>query len=557
MGPHALLVVILFVGSSQTVAGGPGGQASSMGQSAPASATPSQSDAYFLFLQGHMLEGNGDVSGAIDAYKLAIVAWPQAAEIRAELAGVYARAGRSAEAVDAALDALKVDAKNAEANRILGLVQASMADTVSDATRQANLATEAIGHLEMALGGGSHDLASELALGRLYVQAGQYPKGIAALRGFLNDRPGYPEAVIMLADALDANHQASSAIDTLSDYVRDEPSDLKATARLAELDEQAGRWNEAARVWGALASRKGATTALRLRYASALVNSGDLAAGRDTLNAITNDTPRDVSAWYLTSEVALRAGDASAAESAARQIGQIDPKDPRGPLALADAKALEKDYAGAAATLEPLLAGAGDVEVAVGLYGRYATALAGVYAAAGDRQKSVQTLETARTRAPEDTAVGLNLASAYDRANKVDQAEAVYRELIKKDPENAEAMNDLGYMFAERDRKLDDAVNLIKQALTIDGDKPAYLDSLGWAYFKQGKTDLARDPLERAATAEPRASVIQSHLAEAYFRLKRYGDAAATWDRALAGDHDGIDLASVTQKRDKARQLAK
>jgi len=169
----------------------------------------------------------------------------------------------------------------------------------------------------------------------------------------------------------------------------------------------------------------------------------------------------------------------------------------------------------------------------------------------------VQTLETARTRAPEDTAIGLNLASAYDKANKVDQAEAIYRDLIKKDPENAEAMNDLGYMFAERDRKLDDAVELIKQALAIETDNPSYLDSLGWAYFKQGKAELARDPLERAAAAEPRVSVIQNHLAEAYFRLKRYADAATIWDRALAGDHDGIDIAAVTEKRDKARQLAK
>ncbi len=555
MGLHALLVVTLFVASNQTAAGG---QARSPVQSAPgATATPSNSDAYFLFLQGHMLEGDGDVAGAIDSYKQAIVAAPEAADIRAELAGVYARAGRTSEAVAAALDALKVDAKNAEANRILGLVQATMADSVSDATRQANLVTEAISHLELALADGSHDLSSELALGRLYVEGGEYPKGIAVLRVFLNDRPGYPDAVMMLADALEANHQSADAIGMLGDYVRDDPSDLKATARLAQLDEQAGHWKEAAAVWAPLAARKGATTTLRLRYASALINSGDLAAGRDALDAITKDAPRDISAWYLTSEVAMRAGDAPAAESAALKIGEIDPKDPRGPLALADAKTLEKDYAGAAATIQPLVDGAGDAEIAAGLYGRYATELASVYTAAGDRQKAVQTLETARTKAPDDTAVALNLASAYDKANKVDQAEAVYRDLIKKDPDDAEAMNDLGYMFAERDRKLDDAVDLIKHALAIETDNPSYLDSLGWAYFKQGKAELARDPLERAAAAEPRVSVIQNHLAEAYFRLKRYADAATTWDRALAGDHDGIDIAAVTQKRDKARQLAK
>src|SRR5579862_6095955 len=77
MGPHALLVVALFVASNQTAAGG---QATSPLQSAPgAPATASNSEAYFLFLQGHMAEGDGDVAGAIDAYKQAITAAPQSA----------------------------------------------------------------------------------------------------------------------------------------------------------------------------------------------------------------------------------------------------------------------------------------------------------------------------------------------------------------------------------------------------------------------------------------------------------------------------------------------
>ena len=524
---------------------------------AQAPASPSNADAYFYFLQGHMLEGSGDVDGAVDAYKKAIEAAPQSADIRAELAGVYARAGRTTDAVSAALDALKVDDKNPEGNRILGLVQASMAGDVTDATRQANLSKEAIAHLELALAGGSHDLSAEIALGRLYLQSGNYPKAVAAMRVFLNDRPGYPDAVMMLADALEANHQTPDAISALTDYVSDQPSDLKAAVRLAQLDESASRWKDAAAEWGTLAARSNATAALRLRYASALVNSGDLAAARTTIDGVTKESPRDVSAWCLDSQIALRAGDAAGAEAAARKITEIDAKDPRGPLALADALSLKKDYPGAIAAIQPLVDHASDAEIAAGLYSRYVSALAEIYVTEGDREKAVQALEMARTRVPNDASLGLALAGAYDKANKVDQAEAVYRDLIKRDPDNAEAMNDLGYMLADRNRKLDDAVSLIKQALVLDANNPSYLDSLGWAYFKQGKAAEARDPLEKAAAAEPRASVIQNHLAETYFRLKRYAEAATTWDRALAGDHENIDVAAVTQKRDKARQLAK
>jgi tetratricopeptide (TPR) repeat protein len=523
----------------------------------PPQASASNSDTYFLFLQGHMLESSGDVAGAIDTYKKAIAGAPQSADVRAELAGVYARAGRAGEAVDAALEVLKIDPKNAEGNRILGLVQASMAADVTDAARQENLTKEAIGHLEGALATGSHDLSAEFALARLYVQSGQYAKGVTELRTFLNDRPGYPDAVTMLADALEANHQTGDAINTLRDYVRDDPSDLKSTARLAQLYEGAGQWKDAAATWAPLANRQGANSALRLRYASALVNAGDMAGGRAAIEAVTKDAPRDISALYLLAQTAIRAGDAPGAEAAATKIREIDANDPRGPLAFVGSRSLAKDYAGAVAAIQPLVDHAGDAEVTAGLYARYVTALAGVYAASGDTPKSIQALEAGRTRAPDDATIALGLASAYDKANDADKAETIYRDLIKRDPDNAEAMNDLGYMFAERGKKLDDAVTLIKQALASDAENPSYLDSLGWTYLKQGKADQARDPLERAAAAQPRASVIQNHLAETYFRLKRYADAAATWDRALAGDHDGIDIADVTQKRDKARQLAK
>jgi hypothetical protein len=56
--------------------------------------------------------------------------------------------------------------------------------------------------------------------------------------------------------------------------------------------------------------------------------------------------------------------------------------------------------------------------------------------------------------------------------------------------------------------------------------------------------------------ASPNDSVALDHLAESLFLLKRYRDAVGIWDRALAGDREGIDVAEVTRKRDRARELA-
>ena len=77
-------------------------------------------------------------------------------------------------------------------------------------------------------------------------------------------------------------------------------------------------------------------------------------------------------------------------------------------------------------------------------------------------------------------------------------AEKELRQLMAADPLNADAMNSLGYMFADRGVRLPEAIDLAQRAVKIEPDNPAYLDTLGWALFKQGRTDEAAEPLGKA-----------------------------------------------------------
>ncbi len=263
-----------------------------------------------------------------------------------------------------------------------------------------------------------------------------------------------------------------------------------------------------------------------------------------------------MSAWYLLSQVERRAGNAVGAEDAARRIAEIDADDGRGPLALADAKIAAGDVKGAVAVLEPRVTAAREADVRSGTFTRMASNLAAALQELGEQPRAIAVLEAAQRRDPTDTDLQFELAAGYERSGRTEDAERVFRALIAKDPQHAEALNYLGYMLAERGRQLDEAVDLVKRALVLDAENPSYLDSLGWAYFKKGSYDSARDPLERAAAARPRNSVIQDHLGDLYLQVKRYRDAVAAFDRALAGDRDGIDVPAVTKKRDRARELA-
>src|SRR6185436_8561158 len=97
----------------------------------------------------------GDVNGAIAAYRKALELSPNSAEVNAELASLFAREGRADESIAQALAALKIDPDNQEAHRTMGLVQASLPSSTTDAARQKNLANEAIDHLVRAMKGGA------------------------------------------------------------------------------------------------------------------------------------------------------------------------------------------------------------------------------------------------------------------------------------------------------------------------------------------------------------------------------------------------------------------
>lgn len=488
---------------------------------APAQATTAATgEAYFLFLQGRTLEGRGDIAGAVAAYRAAIALMPAAADIRAELAGLYAREGLMREAIAEGEAALQAEPANHEANRILGLIRAAMADGASSTAEQGRLAGQAIGHLERALEGGRRDPGVEISLGRLYVRTGQHALAVPTLERFLSDQPGYPEGVLLLAEALDATGRPERAIPMLELLVRDEPDMARARSWLAELYDVVNRPVDALPHWRELARTNPRNVPVRTRYATALVNLGELEAGRTVLLELAGEYPRDVGIWYLLSQVERQAGRLEAAEQAARRIQDVDGSDPRGPLALAEVRRARGDHRGAALTLEPLLAAllaAPDTE----MYGRVAMALSAAYEAGGETGRALRVLEDARTRDGGDVDVLAALAAASLRDRRYEQAERLYRELLERDPGN-----------------------------------PAYLDGLGWTFVQQGQAGLAREPLERAVQARPSASAWLDHLAEALFQLKDYRGAAAAWDRALAGDRQGIDVEAVSRKRDQARQLA-
>jgi tetratricopeptide (TPR) repeat protein len=181
-------------------------------------------------------------------------------------------------------------------------------------------------------------------------------------------------------------------------------------------------------------------------------------------------------------------------------------------------------------------------------------ALAQGYSDANRGSQAVKTLQDAQIKFPGEPLIPFELGAVFDKQKKFSDAEATFRQLIARDPNDAQALNYLGYMLADRGERLDESVSLLERALKVEPDNGSYLDSLGWAYYKQGKLDQAADQLKRASEQLTANSVIQDHYGDVLFKMGRYDEAIAAWDRSIKGDGDSIDKTNIDKKIRSARQ---
>jgi tetratricopeptide (TPR) repeat protein len=162
---------------------------------------------------------------------------------------------------------------------------------------------------------------------------------------------------------------------------------------------------------------------------------------------------------------------------------------------------------------------------------------------------------------PEDQEYALFvLGSVLEREKKYDQAEQQFKKVLAVNPLNAAAANYLGYMLADRGVRLEESVRYIKEALKLEPNNGAYLDSLGWAYFKMSRYDLAEAPLERAAQLISNDPTIHQHLGHLYLQMGKKGLAAEEWERALkewphavASDFDAEQAVRLRKQLDELR----
>jgi len=164
--------------------------------------------------------------------------------------------------------------------------------------------------------------------------------------------------------------------------------------------------------------------------------------------------------------------------------------------------------------------------------------------------EAIPILEKALSLEPDSTQALFWLGASYERTGREPEAETVLQGLLDIDPNFAPALNYLGYMWADQGENLDKALLLVQQAVTLEPDNGAFIDSLGWAHFQLGQYDEARGYLERAARIVGDDAVVLEHLGDLYRILGQVEEARESYQRSLA-----MEAENASQVQQKLEQL--
>lgn len=384
-----------------------------------------------------------------------------------------------------------------------------------------------------------------------------------------------PEAYLVLSRAALAEGRTGEALEAAERAVALAPGRRDAQVATVRALVQADRPGDAAdRVEGMLAAGHGGWQ-LQRTLAHLLLQAGEDERALEAFRSVLREEPDDADALHAAAVLAEGLGEPGQArewlerlveirdyENEARfRLGRLAEEDGDRESALAWYETVRGQLRGDAQLRIALLeAREGEVEAALdrltalpaddaGFRARVAVIRGFVLRSERRYEEAVDAYSEGLESVPGDYDLLYGRALSRADLGDINGAVADLEEILKGTPDDAHALNALGYILADEGVRLEEAHELIRRALELQPDHPAILDSMGWVLFRQGRLEEARSYLERAFAAEPDAE-IGAHLGEVLWELGDREAARRIWSEAEEHDPDHSVLRETLERLD-------
>jgi len=632
--------------------------------------------AYYHYSLGHMYAELAAAYGnrgeyfnkAIENYRLAVKADPDASFLTEELSDLYIQAGRLRDAVTETEEVLKQNPNDLNARRMLARIYTRMIGDSQGGKVDANMVNKAIEQYQKIVEKAPKDVDSWLMLGRLQKVAQSNTDAEKAFRKALEVDPDNEDAMTGLATVLADLGDTKSAADMLRKVSEKNPT-ARGLLQLAQAYEQMRDYSLASEsLKKALSLNPPNATDIKRALAQNLLFAERLDESLGVYQELVSEEPRDLGSWLRISQIYRQQRKFDKAREASAKAKELDAnnleirynevnlleaegKTQQAITALKEilSSTQKRNYSTADRGNRVLLLerlgqmyraaeqtdNAADTFKQIGdldpeYAARAATQVADTYRQGKEFTKAQNAAEAALKKYPNDRTLRLvhaniladlgkidpavaevkklldgksdretyiNLAQIYEKAKRFDEmdkalaeaqklstskedaetvlfmrgamferqkkfelAEAEFRKLLDSNPDNAGALNYLGYMLADRNVRLSEALQMIQKAVEKDPGNGAYLDSLGWALFRLGRYPEAEDSLRRAIEKTSKDPTVHDHLGDVYFKQGKLKEAIGQWNQSIKewengspAELDHTEVAKVQKKLESAK----
>jgi tetratricopeptide (TPR) repeat protein len=401
---------------------------------------------------------------------------------------------------------------------------------------------------------------------------------ITDLQSIVSKRPDNPVLRFDLGNALLVRGDLDAAKVQLLEALKLRPDFFPARNALAQLSLQKQDWTAALQYSQEVLAQDPKNMFGLLVRSHALMATNDFAQAKTLLQQTIKDYPQSRDAQYQLGFVAFQEKNYKAAEENFRSIYYTDRPDPRGLMGLVETYMAQKQYDVAAKAIDAEIAkypkalalqvARGSIAARAGQYDQAVTIfkktvqeqskvpdlylrLAEAQRLAGDSSGALESWKKASELAPELIGPLLNRATTLDAMKRRAEARPLYEQILKIQPDQTIALNNLAYLMAEEGGELDAALTLAQRAKQKAPNDPMISDTLGWIYIKKGLANSALPIFNELTAKFPAVAVFHYHLAMAHSQRGDNAQARRALDAALKANPQKQELEDIKKLQQK------
>jgi tetratricopeptide (TPR) repeat protein len=494
-----------------------------------------RADALAWFVNGLFEEESDGPEKALESYRKALTLDPANTDLAIKVAYDYLRRGEIAEAISVLKDAVKASPKETAPFLALSSIYLRHLHKPDLAAKYAQKAIEISPKM----------FAPYEALWEVYLSGGQTAKAEQVLERASRSKSLDPNFWLSLAELSSRNvlrdgggslsqaelQRVGRLLDKAAACGEKDPAALSKVGDLYVLTRQT---DKALPFYKKVVELRPTYPQIREKLAGCFIETGQTDAAIGVIEDLVKANPLSISAYDQLTQLYLKAGNQQKALGTARQALLLEPQTLPRHLQVIDLLFKQKDYQSAADALEEARKRFPQAGLLTYYHG---VALSQIK----QHDEAMRAFEKALVEAGNSQPDLLNAdfyfdyGAAAEQAGQYVKATELFRKSIELDPANAaRSYNYLGYMWIERSENLEEAGQFIRRALEMEPNNGAYIDSLGWLYFKQNRFEEALTELLRAAELLPEPDpVVFEHIGDACDKLGRKAEAVLYWQKAL------------------------